>query len=50
VQPQWAAASPEPSLLPAAQALSLRWTPIPPMPGSALAQARLGAASTRLPS
>lgn len=47
---QWAAASPEPALLPAAQALSLRWTPIPPMPGSAVAQARMGAGPTGLPS
>jgi hypothetical protein len=50
LEPQAVAVGAEPALLPAAQALNLRWTPIPPMPGSALAQARTGASPTRLPS
>ncbi len=49
-EPQWTAAAAEPAILPAAQALNLRWTPIAPMAGSALAQASSAARLMRLPS
>jgi hypothetical protein len=50
--PQWTAqaAASEPALVPAAQALNLRWTPIAPMPGSAVAQVASAIRSTRVPS
>ncbi len=49
-EPQSLAVAAEPAIMPAAQALNLRWTPIAPMPGSALAQASAAARPTRLPS
>ena len=48
-QPRVMAAA-EQAPLPAAQALNLRWTPIAPMPGSALAQASSALPPARLPS
>ncbi len=49
LQPRVMAAA-EQAPLPAAQALNLRWTPIAPMPGSALAQASSALPPARLPS